>query len=302
MTDKLQIPQSFKALHDAICIHLNSFEVTHRDHFSYRQVREGFGIEHFDLLFEKRPRYSWASRDREALDLGSIRLRRLNTKLTELVMEDSSALEVGPDQFLYSVREPWEDDDEEEQVKVPLKKRKAEASARFDYFKTIHREVRETVIAGLREDHLLFEEEKISSTKSDKLEIFYVDKSRIARLRQVRSPNFNLQRLIRLCEELNKCSAAGAFCASAALVRAVIDHIPPIFGARTFAEVANNVGGKSNMASLLRLETSSRNIADSVLHQQIRKREVVPNRTQVNFSNDLDVLLAEIIRRLAWRP
>jgi len=147
--------------------------------------------------------------------------------------------------------------------------------------------------------HLLFEEEKISSTKSEKLEIFYVDKSRIARLRQVRSPNFDLQRLIRLCEELNKCSAAGAFCANAARVRAVIDHIPPIFGARTFAEVANNVGGKSNKASLLRLETSSRNIADSVLHQQIRKREVVPNRTQVNFSNDLDVLLSEVIRRLS---
>lgn len=37
----------------------------------------------------------------------------------------------------------------------------------------------------------------------------------------------------------------------------------------------------------------------SLLHQQIRKREVVPNRTQVNFSNDLDVLLGEIIRKLS---
>src|SRR6267142_6654307 len=107
MTDKLQLPHSFKALHDAICIHLTSFEATHGDHFSYRQVREGFGIEHFDLLFEKRPRYSCASRDQE-LDLGSIRLRRLSTKLTELVMEDSSALEAGPDRFLYSDIKLWE--------------------------------------------------------------------------------------------------------------------------------------------------------------------------------------------------
>jgi hypothetical protein len=290
MADKLQIPQSFKVLHDAICIHLNSYKATHRDHFSYRQVREGFGIEHFDLRLGKGPRHSW-DWDRETRDLGSVRLRRLNTKLTELVMEDASELELGPDAFLYSDIRLWDNDEEEERIKVPLKKRK-EASARFDYFKTIHGEVRETIIAGLKEDHLLFEEERISSTKSEKLEIFYVDKSRIARLRQVRSPSFDLQRLIRLCEELNKCSAAGAFCATAALVRAVIDHIPPIFGARTFAEVANNVGGKSNKASLLRLETSSRNIADSVLHQQIRKREVVANRTQVNFSNDLDILLA----------
>lgn len=84
----------------------------------------------------------------------------------------------------------------------------------------------------------------------------------------------------------------------AALVRALIDHVPPIFGARTFAEVVNNVGGKSIKESLQRLETSSRHIADSVLHQQIRRRESVPNGTQVNFSNDLDVLLAEIIRKL----
>ncbi|HKP38520.1 MAG TPA: hypothetical protein VJT71_16795 [Pyrinomonadaceae bacterium] len=299
MPEKLQIPQSFKALHDAVCIHLNSYEAAHRDHFSYRQVREGFGIEHFDLRLGKRPRHSW-DWDRETRDLGSVRLRRLTTRLTELVMEDASALELGPDEFLYSDIRLWDDDaEEEEKVKVPLKKRKAEASAKFEYFKTIHGEVRETIIAGLREDHLLLEEEKITSTKPEKLEMFYVDKSRIARLRQVRSPNFDLQRLIRLCEELNKCSAAGAFCASAALVRAVIDHVPPIFGARTFAEVANNIGGKSNKSSLLRLETSSRSIADSLLHQQIRKREVVPNRTQVNFSNDLDVLLGEIIRKLS---
>jgi hypothetical protein len=113
-------------------------------------------------------------------------------------MEDSSALEDGPDGFLYSDIKLWDDDDEEEQVKVPLKKRKADASARFDCFKTIHGEIRETIIAGLKEDHLLFEEEKISSTQSEKLEIFYVDKSRLARLRHVRSPSFDLQRLIRL--------------------------------------------------------------------------------------------------------
>src|SRR2546423_988018 len=142
MPDKLQIPQSFKALHDAICIHLSSFEVAHRDHFSYRRVREGFGIEPFDLRFGRRPRNSW-DWDRETRDLGSIRLRRLNTKLTELVMEDSSALEVGPDGFLHSDIKLWDDEDEEDQVKIPLKKRKAEASARFDYFKTIHGKVRE---------------------------------------------------------------------------------------------------------------------------------------------------------------
>jgi hypothetical protein len=44
------------------------------------------------------------------------------------------------------------------------------------------------------------------------------------------------------------------------------------------------------------LEQSSRNSADQHLHCQIRKAETIPNATQVNFSNDLDVLLSEIVR------
>jgi len=46
------------------------------------------------------------------------------------------------------------------------------------------------------------------------------------------------------------------------------------------------------------LENSARRIADAHLHTQIRARETLPTATQVNFSNDLDVLLAEIVRIL----
>jgi hypothetical protein len=295
MSDKLQIPHSIKVLHDAVVTHLDSFESMNRDDFNYRRESERFGIEYFQLYFA---RAASIERNRKPNNLGFIRLRRLNTNLTEIVIEDSPSLEVGPDLFL-GVRF-WEED-YEEQKKLPLRKLKAQAAVKFERFRTIHEEVREALIAGLKEDHLLLGEQKLAVTPPNKSDDTYVDKTTIARLRQVRSSNFDLQRLIRLCEELNKCSAAGAFCGTAALVRAVIDHVPPIFGARAFAEVANNIGEKSIKASLLRLETSSRNIADSVLHQQIRKREVIPNRTQVNFSNDLEVLLGEVIRRLSYQ-
>jgi hypothetical protein len=46
------------------------------------------------------------------------------------------------------------------------------------------------------------------------------------------------------------------------------------------------------------LDKSLRKIADAHLHPQIRKKEILPNKTQVNFSNDLDVLLSEIVRIL----
>jgi len=82
------------------------------------------------------------------------------------------------------------------------------------------------------------------------------------------------------------------------LVRAIADHIPPIFEKSTFTEVANNHGSKSFKESMKNLDNSSRKISDSHLHTQIRKKEVLPNSNQVDFSNDLDVLLGEIYRVL----
>ena len=49
---------------------------------------------------------------------------------------------------------------------------------------------------------------------------------------------------------------------------------------------------------MVHLDSSSRKIADAFLHTQIRSKEVLPNSTQIDFSNDLDVLLSEIYRTL----
>ena len=81
------------------------------------------------------------------------------------------------------------------------------------------------------------------------------------------------------------------------LTRAIIDHVPPIFGCKSFAEVTNNYGGtKSFKEAMANLETSSRKIADHYLHGQIRKSESLPNVTQIDFSNNIDLLLGEIDR------
>lgn len=126
----------------------------------------------------------------------------------------------------------------------------------------------------------------------------YVDLSRIEELKKIQSKKFDFTRLIKQCQELNDASAKGNYYSVILLVRAIIDHVPPIFEKKNFKEVANNYGPKSFKDSMDRLETSSRKIADSSIHQQIRKRETLPNKTQVNFSNDLDVLLEEITRKL----
>ncbi len=127
----------------------------------------------------------------------------------------------------------------------------------------------------------------------------YIDLDRIEELRAISSRNFDLTKLIKLCEEINTCYTNECYLAVAMLVRAMLDHIPPIFGYTSFREVANNYGGgRSLRKSLQNLQNSSRNIADAHLHLPIRSTESLPNKTQVNFSNDLDVLLSEIVRAL----
>lgn len=72
-----------------------------------------------------------------------------------------------------------------------------------------------------------------------------------------------------------------------------------LFSCKSFDEVANNyLGSKSFKSSMLNLNNSLRNIANSHLHQHIRQSEVLPAHSQVDFSADLDVLLAEVIRKL----
>jgi len=127
----------------------------------------------------------------------------------------------------------------------------------------------------------------------------YVDEARIADLRRLEPEGFDLRKLIAFCEELNQSYRAQCYHAVAALTRAVMDHVTPLLACRTFSEVANNYAGtKSFKDCMKRLEDAARKIADAHLHTPVRDSEVLPTRVKVNFSNEVDVLLGEIIRRL----
>ncbi len=127
----------------------------------------------------------------------------------------------------------------------------------------------------------------------------YVDTSRLSELRSQTSSSWDVSRLVRLAEELNVADANRCYMSVAMLVRAITDHVPPVFGCKTFAEVANNYpGAKSFKGSMSQLNSSLRHIADAHLHVQIRRHEVLPTQTQVDFRADLDALLAETVRLL----
>lgn len=131
--------------------------------------------------------------------------------------------------------------------------------------------------------------------KSAVLDWDYIDKKRFQALKK-KGGKFDFSRLLQMFTELDHAFSIGNYISVILLTRAILDHVPPIFGFNRFIEVVSNYGSKSLKDSLSHLENSSRKIADSYLHTKIRNKESLPNRTQVNFSNDLDVLLAEIVR------
>lgn len=126
----------------------------------------------------------------------------------------------------------------------------------------------------------------------------FIADSRIDELRKLASADFDFQRLIRLCEELNASYNDGNYYATAMLTRGLLDHVPPIFGHSTFAQVANNYsgGGRSFKEAMRHLEGSARNVADAHLHMPIRKSETLPTAQQVYCASQLDVLLSEVVR------
>jgi len=150
----------------------------------------------------------------------------------------------------------------------------------------------------LRLDHakrqLLLETKAQSSTSTNEFSL--IADSRLDELRALTSPQFDFRKLIRLCEELNTAYQQECYFATAMLTRAVLDHVPPIFGKQEFDEVASNYGGKSFKGTMHHLQNASRNVADGHLHQQVRKTETLPTAQQVNCGQQLDVLLQEIVR------
>jgi hypothetical protein len=125
----------------------------------------------------------------------------------------------------------------------------------------------------------------------------YVSPQRILQLRNAKPGQWDFRKLVRMLEELNLANEHDAYVSTAMLVRAIIDHVPPIFGAKTFTEVANNhPGGRSFGEQIKHLDVSLRKVADALLHQQIRKAESLPLAPQVDFRAALDVLLGEVVR------
>ncbi len=142
-------------------------------------------------------------------------------------------------------------------------------------------------------------DEQLEEIESTENKDNYIDSKRIQEFKKLESVNFDFTRLIEILKEINIAHKNKLKFAIPPLIRSIIDQVPPIFGKINFADVCGSYGSKSFKESMSILDKSSRKIADAFLHTQIRKNESsLPTETQINFKNDLDVLLQEIIRKI----
>jgi hypothetical protein len=109
---------------------------------------------------------------------------------------------------------------------------------------------------------------------------------------------FNVAKLLRLIEELNDNFERRNSYAAHALLRAILDHIPPILGQPDFNAVANNYSWTRTDKRYLKKLLDFRNQADDALHRQISAQADLLDLDDMPASVNVDRLLQECVTRL----
>jgi hypothetical protein len=117
----------------------------------------------------------------------------------------------------------------------------------------------------------------------------YIDAQVIAAIKAKEGTDrFDRSKLLRLIEELNDNCVRGNGHAAHALLRAILDHVPPLLGSADFAAAVNNYKWNRTDRSYIRKLLDFKLQADDVLHRQISSRadllslDDVPPRACVN--------------------
>ncbi len=98
----------------------------------------------------------------------------------------------------------------------------------------------------------------------------YVDAQVIAAIKaQQGADQFDRSKLLRLIGELNDNYARGNGYAVHALLRAILDHIPPLLGGASFTAAVNNYRWSRTDQGYMRKLLDFKLLADDVLHRQI---------------------------------
>ena len=108
----------------------------------------------------------------------------------------------------------------------------------------------------------------------------FLDTAVLIQLKAVKGARLDFRKLVKMCEELNDAYSRGNYISSALLLRAIINHVPPVFGKTTFSEVVAH-SGRSVKGILARLNEEARPIADLHAHFLMRPAEHLPSKNQL---------------------
>lgn len=149
----------------------------------------------------------------------------------------------------------------------------------------------------------------VASTDSEQDEVYlyparldlgpYIDPRITDAIRvKVGASRFNLDKLLKLIEELNDNYQDERVYATHALLRAMLDHIPPILGHRDFKTVATNYAwGRTDKRYMRRL-LEFRDQADDALHRQVSANPDLLGFDDIPTSIGVNHLLQECIDKL----
>ncbi len=103
------------------------------------------------------------------------------------------------------------------------------------------------------------------------------------------------QKLISLLKELNNNCARGSVYSTAMLIRAILDHVPPLLGYQTFQELVNNYPWPKTDKNFMQSLLDFRNEADHILHTTISEKQDFITKENIPKSNRLNILLQECV-------
>ncbi|WP_157857329.1 hypothetical protein [Streptomyces yerevanensis] len=127
----------------------------------------------------------------------------------------------------------------------------------------------------------------------------YVNERLIGEIEQKQSrTSWSLDKLLGLLNELNECYAGDHVYACHALLRAVIDHLPPILGHRSFDQVASNYPWSQTDKKYVKKLLEFKNQGHDVLHRPIRTSEDVITMNDLPLPANLNALLRECADKL----
>ncbi len=130
----------------------------------------------------------------------------------------------------------------------------------------------------------------------------FIDSKIFENLRNISNLNFDIVKLVRYCEELNFNYKTGNYLTCTILARAVLNHIPPIFGQVSFRDVVKSYSVNPYTRkndNLDTLEQGLRKIGDLHNHDMIKKTESLPTINQIEpYKPQFEYLIQQIISEL----